>query len=405
MRRDHNREIELFDFPFEDNIDLLSAFVTEWSKGDGPIRSALQANLPEATGFHAETVKKGLAVAWDGFNGTDLWECVERELLKPLRTSSPRGFRRTTIVLAGSLPMPAWHGILLPLALRSRVYVKPSRHDPVSARMFLKALAQTSPIHAEAVEIAPNDDRKSLEKEIGQSECVVVYGTNETIELIRNQLPANKRLVSYGHRISCGVVGKIKAAQDLQEAATSLALDIALWDQLGCLSPVEVFVQNGTIDDLADELANQLESAENKWPKGQRDDLATVALAGAISDAEFRAAANPRTRTLVGSNYEWAVVRESDNRPRPNPLNRFIRLRPFDNLSDLANALAPMSRHLACIGISDSFAQNLEAIEVISSARPSRICRLGQMQSPPFSWHHDNQSILTPLSIATDVEI
>ena len=90
MRRNHNREIELFDFPFEDNIDLLSAFVTEWSKGDGPIRSALQANLPEATGFHAETVKKGLAVAWDGFNGTDLWECVERELLKPLRTSSPR---------------------------------------------------------------------------------------------------------------------------------------------------------------------------------------------------------------------------------------------------------------------------------------------------------------------------
>ena len=132
--------------------------------------------------------------------------------------------------------MTAWHGILLPLALRSRVYVKPSRHDPVSARMFLKALAQTSPIHAEAVEIAPTDDRKSLEKEFEQSECVVVYGTNETIEFIRNRLPTNKRLVSYGHRISCGVVGKIKSAQELQEAATSLALDIALWDQLGSVS-------------------------------------------------------------------------------------------------------------------------------------------------------------------------
>lgn len=399
------KETELFDLPFKDNIDLLSTFVSEWSKVDGPIRKALEANLPKETGFHPKTIKKGLAIAWDQFSGADLWECVERELFGPLKTSSPRGFRRTSIILAGALPTPTWHAMLLPLALRSKIYVKSSRHDRVSPQLFCDSLTQISPLHAESVEIASITEKQSLQYELEKSDCVVVYGANKTVESLRNQLPADKRLIGYGHRVSYAVVNGISEAQELQRTAESLALDIALWDQLGCLSPVGVLVQSGTIDALADELAQQLKIAACKWPRGQSDEMTKVSLASTVNDAEFRAATTPTTRCLVGSNNDWVVVRESDNRARPAPLNRFIRLHPFENLADLADSLAPISRYLACVGISDSCARTPEVIEVISRARPSRICRLGHMQSPPFSWHHDNQSILAPLSIATDIEI
>ena len=185
-------------------------------------------------------------------------------------------------------------------------------------------------------------------------------------------------------------------------AARGLALDVALWDQLGCLSPVSVFVQ-GEARAAAEAVAGELDALATRLPCGRIAREDEVAFAHARDEAQIRAAAGQDV--VVHGGARWAVVCEADAEPRPAPLHRFLRVHPVAGDAGLRAALRPLAPHLAGVAVAGFGSDTPAACAALAALGASRICAPGRLQAPPLGWHHDGRGVLLPLARFTDVEI
>lgn len=393
------------EFSEDEHRALLAEFIDTWSQADGLPRRLLEERLPSATGFHPATVRAGLADAWDHFRGAALWECIDRERgALPDRHFS--GYLETAVVLAGALPMPTWMAMLSPLIFRGRVRAKPARHDPVSALAFREALIATSPRHAEWVSVWDlPDHEEGAWSTFFDAECIVVFGSDATVAELARRVPPGRRCIEHGHRASFGVVGPELRGDALDDAARALARDVALWDQLGCLSPAAAYVDRRVIEPFTDALCEAFAAIQEALPRGACELGARVAIADAVGDAEFRAAAGGDIRVACGDDAAWVVVQEADCTARAHPLHRFLRLYPTDDLDGAVRVLAPWRGSLAGLGVAGFGPATKVASAALASLGASRICPLGRMQAPPLSWSHDNRGFLDSIGGWTDLEL
>jgi hypothetical protein len=285
------------------------------------------------------------------------------------------------------------------------VLAKTSAHDPVTAGLMAASVAAADPELGACIEVVrfPGSDRECADALLG-ADCVMASGSDETIARIAARVRPPQRLVSYGHRLSVAAVDADRPA----DSAARLAEDVALWDQLGCLSPVAVFVADRGPEGSAvfgAELAAALADLEDRWPRGQISPRASAAIAGERDEAEMRAASGAPVRLHRGVGSSWTVVVEADARIRPAPLHRFLRVHPIAGVPGLLEALTPLTTHLASVGIGGFEARRSQLVTALGQLGVSRICPLGTMQAPPLAWCHDNQGVLLPLARLSDADL
>lgn len=373
--------------------DVLDA----WSAPGSAWQKELVAALPAPTGFSAPMVAEGLASGLAPYTGRALLDLVRDE------GEPPDGFDVTASILAGALPLPAFVAIVAPLALRSPVLVKPSAHDPVTARVIARSLAERDPLLGACVEIADfrRDDAASLDS-LCSAPCVTAIGSDEAIDALAARVGSGRRFLGGGHRFSVALLGPAATRGDaLERAARGLARDVALWDQLGCLSAASVSVVDAdprAADRVAEALAVALADAEVRWPRGRIEPGVAAAIARERAEAEMRAAAGHAVAVRASRDTAWTVVRESDAALRSGPLHRFVRVHPVADVSAALAALTPHDGKLAAVaiaGFAESLAQALSALGV------SRVCEPGTLQSPPLAWPRENRAVLRSLSAPT----
>jgi hypothetical protein len=396
--------------PAREILDALASVLDAWRDPDSRMRRALRTDYASATGFAPEMVEAGMARALAGWRGGALRSLVERELggidaLEGSASRSVSGFEVTSVLLAGSLPSPTLLGLLAPLLLRSPVLAKTSAHDPVTAGLVADSVAAADPELGACIEVVDfaGSDRECVDALL-DADCVVASGSDETIAAVAARVRPPRRLVSYAHRLSVAAVG----ADPSPDAAARLAEDVALWDQLGCLSPLAVFVEDREEREaaaFAAELARALGDLQERWPRGTIPPGAAAAIARERDLAEMRAASGAPVILHRGAGTSWTVVAEADSRIRPAPLHRFVRVHPVSGVPGLAEALKPLRRHLASVGVAGFPDQRRELARALRELGASRICPLGTMQAPPLSWCHDNQGVLLPLALLSDIEL
>ena len=237
------------------------------------------------------------------------------------------------------------------------------------------------------------------------SDCVVATGSDQAIAAIARASRPGTRLVGYGHRCSVAVIGPEATDRTTAQAlATALAQDVALWDQLGCLSPIAVLCLGGNPKQLARELADALRGCAERMPRGVLPAAAAAAIRSERDAAALRRAAGADVEVEGDEALSYTVVREPDAALRPSPLHRFVRVHPVEGLASLREVLSPLSQHLAGVAIA-GFGAGRQAVErELASLGASRVCAPGRLQAPPFGWHHDNQPVLLPLLRVTDLE-
>ena len=256
---------ELRGRPVASLLEVLGDVLEAFRSPDAPARKQLEAELPEATGFAPATLREGLDAALAHWTRGALRRLVEDELGPELGVGCRRratGFPVTATLLAGALPTPTLLALLAPLALRSPVLAKCSVHDPCTARIFAQTLSERDASLGRALRVL--DLRREDEAAVAallEADCVVASGSDETLARVAAHVTPPRRLVGYGHRLSVAVLGPAAlSGPPLQAAARALARDVALWDQLGCLSPVALFVLCGS-DALPPQVATELAAA------------------------------------------------------------------------------------------------------------------------------------------------
>ena len=409
---------------FEDRLDAVAGILREWTAPDSPWRRELATSLAASSSFSHGTIQEGLDAALLCWSPEAFIACAEREvgnaLAGPRMTLAP--FEWTTVVAGGSIPMPTLLSSLLPLVLGSPVLLRETRKDSVTASLLARSIRAQDEDLARAFEPLsfPANDLSAYAVAL-EAPCVVATGSDETLAAISARLDARHRFVGYGHRFSIAIIGREIATDEsqLEAVARGLALDLARWDQSGCLSPVVAFlvdVPESVASRLAQRISDCLTEQSSSMPLGSLSPTQSAAISTERAEARMRAASG---RGVLVEAAGHTIVLEADAQPRPAPLGRFLRLMPVESPGALIPALEPFSGHLSNVALAGfSGAENSDpgseensdttnnmsrrTIEPLLAwlvgAGVSRFTQPGRLQTPPVDWPHDGQPVFGPLA-------
>jgi len=226
-----------------------------------------------------------------------------------------------------------------------------------------------------------------------QADAIIAIGSDQTMLDIQQKITPRQRFIPHGHKISIGIV-----CGDFETAAPLAARDASLYNQRGCLSPHAIYVQEQTDGDTI-RFASLLAKAMDTFGQTSPPEPLTLSEAGAIHNLRETTrftAANTDTSQLWESphNQNWTVICESSPTLKLSCLNRCIYVKPLPASMD-APTLGTESQHLSTIAIhpfSPTYSETL-----LNKLPATRICPLGQSQSPSLFWHHDGFAPLASL--------
>ena len=244
------------------------------------------------------------------------------------------------------------------------------------------------------------EDRLSLSTELPdawlkEARAWIVFGTDKTIAHFRRQALPDVVFEPHPHRISLGIVFD----DSREDSSSQAAADVGRFNQKGCLSPHDIYVA-GDPRSYAGRLAREMGRYEQQNPRGNVTSAEAAEIADMRANYRFRSASDPRVGIWESADSTaWTVIYEEDPWFAGSCLNRVAFVKPLP--ADLTAALGPALQWVAAVGIWPATPENAERAAIL---RPSRVCPLGQMQNPPFTWHQEGRQTLAPLARWVDFE-
>ncbi len=427
-------------------VDIIAYNADRWLQADYPLRRiALQSGAAEL-GFSSPTMARGLDAFFRQLTHDHLIGWLAQDLgdsrrldefaapaseLRHGRLALARGPELLAQVAAGNLPVSTLSLMVAGLLLRSGQFIKCSQRSTLLPRLFAHSLAELEPKLGACLELAswPGGHEAFEGAMMGEADCLVVQGSDTVVEDLRRRMPSTCRCVAYGHRLSFGfIAGDVLGTFLARKVADRAAVDIAAWNQLGCLSPHVLYVEDtGTLtpEGFAAALSEALVRMEQTEPRGALRPEESAAIDQRRSLHQLRAAHHrslhrdaitvprgaffeaPTAETQVWSSEgstAWTVVYEADPTFRTSCLNRFIYVKPCRNLGDALRRAEIVRGQISTVGIAATEGRAQELALELARWGVSRVCPLGRMQDPPLAWRHDGRPALSELVQWTDWE-
>jgi Acyl-CoA reductase (LuxC) len=171
---------------------------------------------------------------------------------------------QVSVVLSANVFTAALRALALALASSSRVTVKVSRREPLFPRLLLTYLRDTCEPVAAMVRLGEDAEISAIREGV-----IHAYGRKETLEAIC----ASATVPVWAHGPGFGIAELSLSREppecdELDAFAASLAEDIALFDQRGCLSPRVVWAPPEHTESFAEALSLALADAQLRMPRG-----------------------------------------------------------------------------------------------------------------------------------------
>ena len=339
-----------------------------------PLHERLCAETPHMA---PEVMSRGLNVSlagWDEAGLTALWTEAQPHLQGAIRPS------RATVILGGVLPPSHVQALAYPYLLGAELQVKAPQADSLFLSLFLAALDDPTVTEVQ---------RSGLAEVLKRADAVVAVGGDESIRAIDLEFPVSTPYLGFGHRTA---IAMVTAPARVREHATvsALARDVLTFDQLGCLSPREIWVL-GTLQD-AESLAESLALAFDGSP--QRASLgvpveAAIRLARETAQMEGHSVQGP-------SDLQWGVFVCEEGVWTGTPGGRHVVVRAVSDPSRFPEVLAPMARQLSAVSVAGA-PFNDTVYDLLVHHGASRIVRAGELQAAPPTWPHDGRRPLAAL--------
>lgn len=424
-------------------VELLAYVGNQWLDPQSEYRIRALRDGVVDTGFGSATLARGLdaffsSLTVEGLEGLIVQDLGDLKRLDAFSGSMPEmrtgrmSFARGPDLMghfcAGNLPIPTLVSLVLGVLTKSAQFFKLPDRGGLIPRLFAHSLAQVEPKLGACLEFATwSRDRADLETALlEESDCVTVTGSDERVESLRRRLPARTRLVTYGHRVSFAyIAAEMLTVYGLKRLALDAATDVVAWNQLGCLSPHVIYVQEKgviTPEGFAEALAGQLARLESTEPRGELPpaDAQTISATRTVYAMRRMSGGGGLDRQREESVFfesvttvqlwqsenstAWTVVLDTDPTFRASCLHRFVYIRPVKELATVLRYAEPVRTHLSTVALA---APDEEAsAQALQLARwgATRICPLGRMQLPSLLWRHDGRPALGDLVTWVDWE-
>lgn len=305
--------------------------------------------------------------------------------------------RLVITVLAGNVFTAGFRAVALPLLVGSPVLAKVSSKDDILPRYLKAALDRANPVLGSCLEVIRfrGGDKKRQEALFRGAEVVSLYGGDDTVNAIRKTIPPYTRLLVHGHGLGAIAIpaSSILNEEAAVDIATRVSLDVAAYDQRGCLSPHVVCVEQNSVvsgAEFARLLAYRgMNSITPCLPRGN------VPGTGLANQMQWRAVARVRGRLYEEKTF--AVSYEGREPLRPSPGFRNVGVYDYDDLDSLSKRLLVFATHLKALGVSGTKSERARVARALQPPLAPRISDVGAMQTPVFEALADGQCDLNQL--------
>ncbi len=284
----------------------------------------------------------------------------------------PRGRppRRLLIWCAGNVFTAALEWTALFAALGSEVRLKAPSRCPAPVLAIAAAFAPLG-VRARAL---PHAAARSL---IEGVDAVLGFGSDAAMAELSAWLPPGLRRSLHGHRVSFAVVSGDPAA------AAGLALDAALYDGAGCMSPSAALCL-GDPGTLVKALSREMAAIARRIPRG--------APAPGLGPEWRRRCGLARMLGRCEAGPDWAVPLLPPEQLTAGPLPRMLPVHPIRSLEQLA-PLAGLPLSTCATDLPEG-----PELEALIDLGFDRVCAPGAMQRPPLGRPHDGVDVIAALS-------
>jgi len=388
----------------------------QWQRGDLPERRYALELLPQILPFSEPVCRQAIDALMESITTQRLLGLLD-ELLGSHKAfdefvDRPFGLKRKAfgvdlafLILAGNIVGVGIWDIVFCLLCKTPVLVKPSSDEPVLPTLFAQTLEKFAPELSQAVAIVPFPSEREDLMTVALRECdaVIVYGTDETVEAVKRKTPAKVRFIERGHRFSIAIVDAEFADE---RTAELLALDIARFDQRGCLSPQVCFVVGqGTRDtgqEFGEKVARALERVCKELPanlsEGEKASLVQFRLTCEMLGAQV----------LVAEDGTWVVAIWGDGNltawQKVSCAARVVHIVAAKSLDEIFELLKPFGKFLQGVAVAMDETKAGKVAEIFGQLGATRICPVGRLQVPPIEWSQDGKHLISELVRWCDFE-
>jgi len=341
------------------------------------LRRRAAAVLPAVTGFSPPMIEDALPRVFAPLADPEA-------LARAAEVKGPM-FCLLGIVGAGNVLGVPLFKTALALAAGAACIVKPATGEPVLCALFAEALRDLDDDLGAALGVLwwPGGTPQAADCEsefLRGVDSLVAYGSDEAIGVLAQRV---RRFLGHGQKLSVGVA-RLDADADSRSLAAAAATDVALYDQLGCLSPQALYTLGGDARGRSvfiDHLAAALDDLAARWPAGAAPEAQAIAIRRLRDEYEWRALDGEPVSLRTGTGAaSWTIVDDPTGGFRPSPLHRTIFVHRLDTLQALPRALGEWLPRVECVGMGP------EVDPALSSLGIPRIALLGRMQSPDLGW-------------------
>jgi len=388
-------------------IELLVQAARLWRDPAHPRRQLALSVLPALTGYAPAMIEEGLDHRLAQLTPERLGRLAE-DAADRLADQGRwlQGPPVILLVVAGHIPGLVIDDLAAVLLARSACVIRPSARDPIIPACFVRTLAELDPRVGELLAVAwwPREAEAISAAVGGAVDGVAASGDDATIADLARQAA---RIIGYGHRRSVALIGA-EALTDAGALAARMARDVCWYEQLGCLSPHAVYVEEGgstTARAFAEQVAVALGDETSHWPPSTIPIEAASAILHLRAEVEFRHAGGAALFTPFGQADRLAggaALYDPDPAPRPSPGYRTLWVKPVARLETALEALMPWRGRIESIGLALSEKRLIELQPLIDRLTPSRQTPIGTMQEPPLRWRLLDQGLLMQLAAWTE---
>jgi hypothetical protein len=305
--------------------------------------------------------------------------------------------RTVGFIAAGNVTGAGMHEVAIALMAGAHVAIKTASAEPVFFAEFARSVAEIDPDAGARIQVLQWDrSRTDLTAALIENcEIVVAYGDDATTASLRRS-----NVIGYGSRVSAAVVAPgAMAPLQFNRMVELLARDVVLFEQLGCLSPHQVFVMSSADNaarDFAVRIAAALERIGKSMPPARIPLRDAVEIRGVRERARWRAIAGEPVELFEGRGLEWTMVFE--RRPdasapfKISPGFRTVHVTAVREFGDFLQSLTPMSGRIEAMAVAGD--ESGEIGRALAAMGIPYVCGPGEMQSPPLDWRHGGGAFL-----------
>jgi Acyl-CoA reductase (LuxC) len=390
---------------------------------DDPTRQLLDHIIPVITGFDSKMIELNISSYLRVFRLHSLKSFLAEDLknIEMLNDFSPalkggwHRYKSADLLLhiwSANVPALSLWSLICSLLVKSVSIGKLASDEPIFASYFVNLLVKEIPILQDCLSIIwwKGGDFSRCQPILNQSEIVVAYGSNETLDNIRSRTLIGTRFLGHGHKISFSVISQTALDNNsIHFVVEQAALDIVRFDQMGCYSPHAYFVQKGGLispKDFALSLYSALENLSHRFSSRQLSSEEANSIVRWHQDNIFNSINNSNLQILGNPNSATQVIySDSPIALKPTVLNRNVYVIAIDKWEDLETCLLTQRELLQTVGVALSVEELNFVSNLLIDLGVTRICSIGQMTNPSTGWHHDGGYSLLDYVKVVDVEL